>query len=875
MPLTRSRRAGAPACTATLLLALLLAACSGGDDGGTAPTPVTVSVAPSTLALEVDERARLTATVSGAPGATVSWTSSNGGVARVDATGEVTGVAAGTAVVTASVQGTPGATASAAVTVTEPPLAITLDGFSRDGQPIAADALSGVVTARVTLDAPAAFQGRIEIVIGGRILGTLEVAPPATALPGLQDMVERIFGGSASVRSERLVSVNTVQVVDAETLEPAMASGRDLEAIARLVPGQGAPVESGSRTVRGDNPDILYIRGVTFTRGSLTSEDNTRWGAGEVSATAGILRFDPDLPSLAEIERIDVLRGAQGTQIGGSAANGLVNLVLREDRPFAQGGVSDLEGELRWGTEATVRLGDGSTITLPVANGNPLFGDFAGGFHVDNLGPRLPDLTLSGPLWLGTDLPGQFSALGLRWEEDANGPATVEDFGIGQVEAKLYGGFTPSLELGEYLDTSPLAETGPALYLEWAISDALGNLSRWQPRTSGGDWLLAGVDRTAPAAPTFRLGATYTRDRAINPGNLNIAWDVQDIPGGGGVTSGISDEYRLSGSWRRPSEAGCFLGTPNGPDCLAFAVGGGVENGYVPDLTGFGNGEFTLSVGALDGALNPGPFASFHFLRDDVAPVFTGTPTLSTPLSGRVTVGGVSATDDLELRGFLHFGQYVGPGLPPLTLGEATEDLGTAFDGSFRTEATASAEVDWIRSIETTAPSFPYTPTGVLYQPTGWLVSGLDTGWNSAFVQSTVTGNQPRTGSFLVGGMDSFGIIGGGSICNPATTTGTCGSTPTRVTLRMEAFTTGQFEVRDVRFFRLVPSASGTRTGTPFTGWLPIQVIDRGGFREAQATFQLDAGLEGLVPGDLDVFALGRDESGGAVMTNLVRYQVR
>lgn len=881
LPLSGTRR------TLGVLALALLVGCSGGDgDDGTGPTPVTVSVTPSALTLEVGRVDRLTATVSGGSGAGVSWSSSAVGVARVDPNGDVTGISAGTAVVTASVNGSPGVTASAAVTVTEAPLAISLDGFSRDGQPIQPDALSGVVTARVTMDAPEDFEGRIEIVVGGAVLGSLEVGPtgaaatqgphgPSTAR-GLDSLIPVVGGGL--VRSQLEVPVTTT-VFDAETLEASFPSGLDVSAVARLNPGLttgGDPVEGSAITVRGNNPDVLFIDGVAFGRGTTTGPGGTLYGSGDFTARARLVRFNPGTLDIASLDRLEILKGPQGSPFGSSAVAGVVNITLRADRDLASGGLGGEEGEVRWGSTADIRLTDGAALTVPVANGSELFPGLSGGFYIDNKGPSIPaDLTITDNLWVGANLPVQLSGLGLRWEADANGEATIEDLGVGALEVKVFGGFTPSLELGEYLETSPLAETPPALYVEVAFSDGFGNRTTWQPRNPAGDWVLSGIDRTAPAAPIFRGGASYTSPFSINPGTLNIGWDVGDVAGGGGVTSGIPERYRLRGAWGTSASSGCFAGTPTGTDCAAVILGGGIQNGFVPDLSGIGSAEFTLSVGAFDGAGNAGPFGDFHFLRDQQAPALTGTPTLSSPLSGRVSVSGVAATDDLELSSLFYFGQYAASGVDPLTLLQGFEPLGTPFDGVFQTQASATTEVDWIRSIETTASTFPFTPTGTIYQPTGFLVSALDTGRNQSFSQWVVAGNQPRTQSFLTGGMDSFGLLGGGPICNPeAAGPGGCGITPTTATVRMEAFTTGQFEIDAVQLYRVVPSAPGSLAAAPFTASHPIEVLDQGGFRQGVVQFTLDARQEGFQPGPVDLFAIGFDASGAGVRSNTIRFMV-
>src|SRR5207253_2619736 len=107
-----------------------ITASSEGRSGTAAITVKTVPVAavavtPASLSVQVGQTAQLTATpqdANGNPlsGRTVTWTSSNQAVATVNATGLVTGAAAGAATITATSEGKSG---TAAVTVTPVPVA--------------------------------------------------------------------------------------------------------------------------------------------------------------------------------------------------------------------------------------------------------------------------------------------------------------------------------------------------------------------------------------------------------------------------------------------------------------------------------------------------------------------------------------------------------------------------------------------------------------------------------------------------------------------------------------------------------------------------------------------------------------------------------
>jgi hypothetical protein len=108
------------------LLLLTVASCGGGDTSGPATVAVaSVSVSPSTAAVDVGATTQLSATALDAKNGTLSgrvfsWSTSSAAVATVGTSGLVTGVAPGNATITATSEGKSG---SAVVTVTTPAFA--------------------------------------------------------------------------------------------------------------------------------------------------------------------------------------------------------------------------------------------------------------------------------------------------------------------------------------------------------------------------------------------------------------------------------------------------------------------------------------------------------------------------------------------------------------------------------------------------------------------------------------------------------------------------------------------------------------------------------------------------------------------------------
>lgn len=173
---------------AALTAALLLANCGGGDDGPTAPPEQVASVVISGVPTENVVLAGATAQLAAQPRSaggqalerTVTWQSSNLGVATVSPTGLVTGAAPGAATITATSEG---ATASVVLSVrspvTVPPATATT--------PVTTTVLGGAVTLTIP---PAATTSTAQL--------TVAPAPTAPADPRAVSGTAFVFGPSGT-----------------------------------------------------------------------------------------------------------------------------------------------------------------------------------------------------------------------------------------------------------------------------------------------------------------------------------------------------------------------------------------------------------------------------------------------------------------------------------------------------------------------------------------------------------------------------------------------------------------------------------------------------------------------------------------------------
>lgn len=176
----------------TLLASALLAACGGGSDSSgpppdTTPRVTSVAVTPGTASVLVGDQTQLAANVSAVNGAatTVTWQTSNASVATVSASGQVQGIAVGSASITATSTFDASKSGSAQVTVNPRPAVISVS--------IAPAAPTVVVGQNVALTATVA-------VVGGASTAVAWVSSnPSTVTVSASGTITGVAAGNASV----------------------------------------------------------------------------------------------------------------------------------------------------------------------------------------------------------------------------------------------------------------------------------------------------------------------------------------------------------------------------------------------------------------------------------------------------------------------------------------------------------------------------------------------------------------------------------------------------------------------------------------------------------------------------------------------------
>jgi Big-like domain-containing protein/invasin-like protein/calcineurin-like phosphoesterase family protein len=422
-----------------MAIASLLAACTA-DNAGPAKTVVSVAVTPLTSPLPVGTTLQLTATPkdeqgNSLGGRTVTWSSSDSGVAIVSPSGVASGLSLGPATITAKVDGVAG---TASVTVT-PGAAAQLFFTSLPTTLVAGVPITPpiVVTARdVGGNVATGFTGNVTVAlgtnpVGGTLMGTTTAAavsgvatfadlhidksgsgytfqatagaltttasPPVTISPA--QAVKLVFSGQPGAATAGTAIAPVVQVTAADPFGNVVTSFADSVGVA-IGTNPGGGTLSGSKRVPAVNgvasfADLSLDRAgagytLTATTATLTSATSTGFTVGPAapSATVSTLATSPTTitsstgSSAATITA--TVRDAFGNPVPGVsvtlAATGLADNLIQPAGPtnaagVAQGSLSSTISELKIvsAKAGTLSLAQTDTITVNPATGGALF----------------------------------------------------------------------------------------------------------------------------------------------------------------------------------------------------------------------------------------------------------------------------------------------------------------------------------------------------------------------------------------------------------------------------------------------------------------------------------------------------------------------
>ncbi|WP_298673336.1 TonB-dependent receptor [uncultured Sphingomonas sp.] len=326
----------------------------------------------------------------------------------------------------------------------------------------------------------ALYGGTAAIALIGAGAAHAQRAEPETATDGQQTAGAQQIPGDIIVTAQRRAeSINrvgiSVQALTAETLQELRVNNvRDLAAV--------VPSFTVAQSYQG--VPTYTLRGIGFNTINLSSTSTVGTYTDEVAYAYPIMNTGP----MIDIERVEVLKGPQGTLYGRNTTAGLINFVTGKPSETASGAMSVDVGNYR-------TLNVGGYVTGPIAEGiQARLGYRADisdeGWQVSNSrGERLGKVRrygLRGSLALQ---PGRFK-IDLSATYWANKSDTVAGQGIG---------FTPATTPGSGSTASLFNAPGVASYIASHMPTS-GSQADWDPRAARGADIGRGAGLSGPLA---------------------------------------------------------------------------------------------------------------------------------------------------------------------------------------------------------------------------------------------------------------------------------------------------------------------------------------------------------------------------------------
>ncbi|MGH7461186.1 MAG: Ig-like domain-containing protein, partial [Longimicrobiales bacterium] len=506
---------------------------------------VTVNVVPDTATLNVGQTRQLVAVVVGSTNQAVTWSTSAANFATVSATGLVTAVAAGTAVITAVSQADATARDAAVINVVVPippaPPTIVITSVTQGGtnQPVNTQNVNGQidVTAELTVPTGATVQ-RVEFLLDNAVLANCTQTFTS--------------GGSTDEEIDQsqiplVCSINTADF-NAATGVPAFPNGPHTIS-ARVISPSGTVTASTSHQLIFNNPSFINAAvaflapGTSTAKPCLTSGANARsqggpgtlWCGGDVRVTLTPVNFAGSTGAIASATvnlntsgvgvsgatgcRTTGNRGTDPTiagNDGGAGPGGAINfpgcpvttVSLTDATPadgliftFSAGsqptaGVLNLEDLVNFVVNSTTTAGQAGPVCInPTATNNPLgvCGTGAGGgsnanaafflnpIRVDNLAPRITLFDLRPNT---CDQPSCYLNGSFAFAAGTTGFFTSVDYGVdSQNSSSFFEAGTSATALSAVTSVAPLANTATNadMFLRASARDTLGNVRQVFP----------------------------------------------------------------------------------------------------------------------------------------------------------------------------------------------------------------------------------------------------------------------------------------------------------------------------------------------------------------------------------------------------------
>ena len=269
-------------------------------EGKSAPVAVKVSpvavssvqLSPPSLALEVGRTARFTSLARDArghelPGRDAAWTSSKPAIARVSTDGEVTGLAAGFAVVTATVEGRK---ATGEVKVTAPVVAdagpeertVKVPGISRVTEPVAVSEPEPARPRPREVAVPEPRKSRAPLLVVIALLAVAAVAAVVFLRP------KPVGPGGTTAVSGGDVPAGPVALVAIAPATATLSVGDSVALLPTFLDSAGTKIQGGTVQWTSDNPAVATVSDGGVVRGMSGGNATIIVSAGEVRGVASV-----------------------------------------------------------------------------------------------------------------------------------------------------------------------------------------------------------------------------------------------------------------------------------------------------------------------------------------------------------------------------------------------------------------------------------------------------------------------------------------------------------------------------------------------------------------------------------------------------------
>jgi len=845
-----------------------------------------VEIAPNTAILKAGDFQQLTANVTRDPGVagTVTWASSATGIATVDATGKVTAVSNGSAVITAASTVDPTVSGTAAITVRPIQLAqISIQAVTKGGttQPVNFNNVTGQIDVVLNVDPGEERVTKVDVNLDGTSACTRNLsASESEAL--------RTAAAFENVEAVDIVcSINTAQF-NATTGAVKFLNG------AHTLSASGSIAGPPARTITATDQAITlnnasgFIAEITntntnagFPNSAINPTTGQNWVGGNMTLKLTAVNYTAGGATVAAVSGSFLTGGTQpvpaahtfagvapaaGTQVftiaypnSGTTALNTVGYQspAAGEFPIVTGSVlsTGLAGPTTMLNDPANAAAQGLTAITPT--------------RLDNAAPAAAAVNTGFPTWVNAAFT--FTAATIYTAgADAGVDNVKTDFYYigGSAALPTTGGACDVTGMTKVTKGSDLAETIISAYKPRAVSyDALGNATCADMSVAGGTPF--GADFTAPANVTFAGvadQATFNNTGTASGTSYVLSSTGDNASGISATTPGLVSIVRVNSTGANT----CVVGATTA--CNQQAAAG------TASITGASTGEgyYTLTAQMTDNAANVAPTAPFvrTFLVDATAPTFTGNIGLAALYTGNAPAAftGLSISDNLDLGKLFGVVQYTTAGVNIQYADQALGSFGTPLEKSF--------------SGSYTIPSL----IRCVYAPNTFAANNANKAQNIILTAQDVAGNQqnntPVAGA-LAAAVENCGAVGNLTApaaintFNPSAPSYGTGKTQVDIdgaTLATASSTTvGLSVVADVtldnspepfskvEFYFLNGAGNLVKIGQAGAGVLNQTVTNR------TWTYSFTWDPDATIPaGTVNVFAIGIDAQGDAVVTTAI-----